>query len=146
MTQKIKKIAIESTLAVRNAILRPNQPVESCHFEGDNLPSSQHFGFFQDENIIGIISAFDKINANWPFSKQIQVRGMAVLEAFQKKGIGESLINHVIAVAMEQKVNLIWLNARKNAVPFYEKTGFHIYGTAFEIEGIGTHFLMYRSI
>lgn len=142
--QNIKEIPVESTLQVRNEVLRPNQPIASCSFDGDNLPSTHHFGFFNDENIVGIISAFARTNPNWSIQQQLQVRGMAVLQNFQKKGIGEHLISHVISFAQENNIELIWMNARKNAVPFYEKTGFHTYGTAFEIEGIGTHFLMYR--
>jgi ribosomal protein S18 acetylase RimI-like enzyme len=69
---------------------------------------------------------------------------MAVLADFQKKGIGDQLLQHVIATETENKTELIWFNARENAVPFYEKLDFHIRGTAFEIEGVGTHFLMYR--
>jgi GNAT superfamily N-acetyltransferase len=71
---------------------------------------------------------------------------MAVLEDFQKKKIGEQLVNVVIELAHEKKMDIIWFNARKNAVPFYEKLGFHTYGTAFEIENVGTHFVMYRTL
>ncbi len=141
-----KKITAETTFSVRNPVLRPNQPVESCHFEGDNLPTTTHFGFYQDEKLVGIVSVFEKMNPNWQEDKQIQVRGMAVLADFQKKGIGEKLIKSVIEFANEHKYNLIWFNSRKKAIPFYEKLGFHKFGTAFEIEGIGTHFIMYRKL
>jgi GNAT superfamily N-acetyltransferase len=140
----IKKISAESTFSVRNPVLRPNLPVETCRFEGDNLPSTSHFGFFVAEKVTGIVSVFEKINEKWPNQKQIQIRGMAVLADFQKKGIGDLLLQHVIATETENKTELIWFNARENAVPFYEKLDFHIRGTAFEIEGVGTHFLMYR--
>jgi GNAT superfamily N-acetyltransferase len=140
----IKKISAENTFSVRNPVLRPNLPVETCRFEGDNLPSTSHFGFFVAEKVTGIVSVFEKINEKWPNQKQIQIRGMAVLADFQKKGIGDQLLQHVIATETENKTELIWFNARENAVPFYEKLDFHIRGTAFEIEGVGTHFLMYR--
>jgi GNAT superfamily N-acetyltransferase len=140
----IKKISAESTFSVRNPVLRPNLPVETCRFEGDNLPSTSHFGFFVAEKVTGIVSVFEKINEKWPNQKQIQIRGMAVLADFQKKGIGDLLLQHVIATETENKTELIWFNARENAVPFYEKLDFHIRGTAFEIEGVGMHFLMYR--
>ena len=140
----IKKITTEATFSVRNPVLRPNLPVESCRFEGDQLPSTVHLGYFDQEKLVGIVSVFEKANANWPNSSQIQIRGMAVLEDFQKQGIGEKLIQTVIKEALNNKTELIWFNARKNAVPFYEKLGFHIYGTAFEIEGVGTHYLMYQ--
>lgn len=142
----IKKITAETTFSVRNPVLRPNQSVESCHFEDDNLPTTTHFGFYDNENLVGIVSVFEKMNINWKEYKQIQIRGMAVLEDFQKKGIGEKLIKSVIKLANENEKKIIWFNSRKNAVQFYEKLGFHKFGAAFEIEGIGTHLLMYRKI
>lgn len=143
---KIKKITAETTFSVRNPVLRPNQPVESCRFEGDNLPSTTHFGYFEDEKLVGIVSVFEKANPNWQTNKQIQVRGMAILNDFQKQGIGEKLMESIIHLAQVKQKELIWFNARKNAVPFYEKLGFHINGTAFEIKTVGTHYLMYRFI
>lgn len=140
----IKKISAETTFIVRNPVLRPNLPVETCRFEGDNLPSTVHFGFYTDENLVGVVSIFEKSNTIWHQTKQIQIRGMAVLAEFQKKGIGEQLIYAVIEWAISSNIALIWFNARKNAVPFYEKLGFHSIGTAFEIEGVGTHYIMYR--
>jgi GNAT superfamily N-acetyltransferase len=142
--ENIKKITAEATFSVRNPVLRPNLPVETCHFEGDNDPTTAHFGFYQEEKLIGIISVFQKHNKIWSNYKQIQIRGMAVLEDFQKNGIGEALIKYVTALSVENGVELIWFNARKNAVPFYDKLGFYSFGSAFEIDGVGTHFLMYR--
>ena len=142
----IKKITAETTFIVRNPVLRPNLPVESCRFEGDNLLSTTHFGFYDDEKLVGIVSVFEKTNKNWKENRQFQIRGMAVLDDFQKKGIGKKLVQSVISFAIEKEVELIWFNARKNAVPFYEKLGFHVHGTAFEIEGIGTHYIMYRML
>lgn len=143
---EIKIITAEATFSVRNPVLRPNLSVETCRFEGDNLSTTTHFGYFEEEILVGIVSVFEKTNSNWQSNKQIQVRGMAVLDDFQKRGIGEKLMQSVIKLAQENQKELIWLNARKNAVPFYEKLNFHKHGTAFEIEGVGTHYLMYRSI
>lgn len=142
----LKKITAETTFEVRNPVLRPQLPVESCHFDGDHLDSTIHFGFYLEEKIVGVVSVFEKSNAIWDFKNQYQIRGMAVLEDFQKKKIGEQLVNVVIELAHEKKMDIIWFNARKNAVPFYEKLGFHTYGTAFEIENLGTHFVMYRTL
>ena len=141
---EIKIITAETTFSVRNPVLRPNLPIETCRFEGDNLSTTTHLGYFHEEMLVGIVSVFEKINSNWETNKQIQVRGMAILDAFQKKGIGEKLMQNVIKLAQENQKEVIWFNARKNAVPFYERLAFHKYGTAFEIEGVGTHYVMYR--
>ncbi|RZL30065.1 MAG: GNAT family N-acetyltransferase [Pedobacter sp.] len=136
----------KTTYIVRKPVLRPNQPIENCRFEGDDWNTTVHFGYYDEENLMGIVSVFEKKHSNWNFEKQIQIRGMAVLPHFQKKGIGEKLILKVLAFTKERDMELIWFNAREKAVPFYEKLGFFIKGTAFDIEGIGTHYLMYRAL
>ena len=143
---EIRKITAETTFIVRNPVLRPNQPIENCRFEGDDLHTTTHFGYFNEEKLVGILSVFQKTNDCWQSKNQIQLRGMAVLADFQKKGIGEELIKKVIEFAQNNQVELIWFNAREKAVSFYEKLGFHKKGTAFEITGIGTHYLMYQKL
>lgn len=71
---------------------------------------------------------------------------MAVLENFQKQGFGEKLIKHSEAFITSQESSLIWFNARKNAVGFYEKTDYQIIGGAFEIADVGIHYVMYKKL
>ena len=143
---QILKIDPETTISVRSVVLRPNRPIETCYFEGDNLPATTHFGYYTESELVGIVSVFQKNNSTWDSKSQLQIRGMAVLPSFQQKGIGESLLKQAISFALENEIQLIWFNARKNAVPFYEKNGFHTIGAAFEIESVGTHYLMYRQL
>ena len=140
----LKKITASETYSVRLPVLRKGKSVESCQFDGDHLATTIHFGLYLNQELVGIVSLFQKSNPLFPEKKQFQIRGMAVLDDFQKKGIGEKLVQTVINFAKEKEVKVIWFNARKNAVPFYEKLDFHIHGTAFEIEGIGTHYVMYQ--
>lgn len=143
---QILKIDPETTISVRSVVLRPNRPIETCYFDGDNLPTTTHFGYYTESELVGIVSVFQKNNSTWDSKSQLQIRGMAVLPSFQQKGIGESLLKQAISFALENEIQLIWFNARKNAVPFYEKNGFHKIGAAFEIESVGTHYLMYRQL
>ena len=69
---------------------------------------------------------------------------MAVLENQQKKGYGAALVRHTMAHLQKEKEYLVWFNARIIALGFYEKLGFQITGTEFEIVPIGMHFIMYK--
>ncbi len=140
----IKKITCDETFSVRQLILRPGKPIESCHFEGDNLISTTHFGYYNEGKLIGIISVFKNSNENFNTEKQFQIRGMAVLENHQKKGIGAVLVLHTENHLKAEGERLIWFNARESAVGFYKKLGYEIKGTEFEITGVGTHFLMFK--
>ena len=59
---QIKEIPSKETYIVRQSVLRKGKPIESCIFEGDDLETTHHFVFFDNENLIGIISLFGKIN------------------------------------------------------------------------------------
>jgi GNAT superfamily N-acetyltransferase len=143
--KQITQISVEETIIVRHPVLRKGMPIETCQFDGDDLTTTIHFGFFENNLLIGVISLFKQKNGTFIDKEQFQIRGMAVLENHQKKGIGQALINHCENYVLSKKNSLIWFNARVNAVPFYEKMGYCKVGVPFDIEPIGTHFLMTKS-
>lgn len=142
--KQIRQISASEIIIVRHPVLRKGRSIESCVFKGDQEKTTFHFGYFENEKIIGVVSLFESKNGTFIVEKQFQIRGMAVLENHQKKGIGNALIVHCEKFATKQKAALIWFNAREKAVPFYIKMGFQISGTPFEIDTIGIHYLMYK--
>ena len=89
---EIKKISDFETIIVRHPVLRAGKPIESCHFDGDDLPTTSHFGLNLHNQLIAVISAFEVKNKLFTEENQYQIRGMAVLEEFQKRGFGEQLL------------------------------------------------------
>ncbi|RZJ49817.1 MAG: GNAT family N-acetyltransferase [Flavobacterium sp.] len=142
----IKEIPSKETFIVRQPVLRKGKPVETCIFEGDDLEDTHHFGLYEEDELIGIISLFTKINSIFAEKNQAQIRGMAVLESHQKKGFGEALVKHCENFCIEKDINLIWFNARTVAVGFYKKMNYQIVGEAFDIKDVGEHYLMYKEI
>ncbi|MDA6070738.1 GNAT family N-acetyltransferase [Flavobacterium sp. AC] len=142
----IKEIPSKETYIVRQPVLRKGKPIESCTFEGDDLKTTHHFGLFDDENLTGIISLFDKINPIFAEKNQAQIRGMAVLETYQKKGFGETLVKYCETYCITNKVDLIWFNARTTAVGFYKKMNYQPQGEPFEIKDVGEHYLMFKKL
>ena len=145
-THSIQEITATRTYPVRQLVLRAGKPIESCHFVGDELPSTHHFGYFTANQLLGVISLFEAENVTFSEQKSFQIRGMAVLESHQKKGIGEALVREAETFCKKQKTTLIWFNARTSAVGFYKKMGYEIVGSEFEIKEVGPHFLMYKKI
>jgi GNAT superfamily N-acetyltransferase len=144
--QNIKKITDLETYSVRHTVLRKGKPIETCQFEGDQLSTTHHFGYYQNDGLIGIISIFKNNNSTFAANNQYQIRGMAVLELHQKKGIGDLLVKHGELYCKKLQADLIWFNARTTAVGFYEKLGYTKVGTAFEIKDVGEHYLMAKSL
>ena len=75
-----------------------------------------------------------------------QVRYMAVKEGYQGKGIGTNLIKNLEETARVNKVSSIVLQARENAVKFYEKHGFHKKEKSFLLYEKIQHYLMEKNL
>lgn len=59
---------------------------------------------------------------------QMRIRYMAVAAQFQHRGIGTMILQALLRYAQQQNIYMCWLNARLEAVPFYEKNGFTVVG------------------
>ena len=142
----IKQIHYKETYPIRQIVLRPNRPLETCFFQGDEWKTTFHFGLFFEEKLVGIISLFKNNHADFPEINQYQIRGMAVLPEYQKFGFGKRLVEHSEVFLSKQKTNFIWFNAREVAVDFYKKQGYILIGDAFDIPDVGVHYVMYKSL
>lgn len=141
----VKTITAQETYPVRHPVLRAGKPIETCVFAGDDAADTFHLGLFSGEQLVGV-STFMK-NEHQDFTgNQLQLRGMAILAEFQKKGLGAILVEHALAIAKEKNYETLWCNAREIAVPFYKRQGFAIHGEEFDIPGIGPHFVMHIKI
>ena len=143
---EIKKINSIDTYPVRHEVLRKGKPIETCQFKGDDDENTIHFGLYQNERLIGIISIFKEKNDLFSETNQFQIRGMAVLEEFQGKGFGAELVKEAENHCISLNTDVIWFNARENAVPFYKKLDYIIIGDSFLIPDVGIHFAMYKKI
>jgi GNAT superfamily N-acetyltransferase len=142
----IKEIGFQETFLVRHPVLRSGKPIESCLFKDDELTTTKHFGIFIGVNLVGVASLFKEINPIFSDENQMQLRGMAILNSYQKQGLGEKLLIFCEAYLKSENKSLLWFNAREKATPFYSKLGFQVIGNSFEISGIGTHYVMYKKI
>lgn len=146
MNIDFKQIDNQDCIPLRQLVLRNNQPIKNCVFDGDELESTIHIGAFFQTNLVGIVSLMKYSNSEFNSHKQYQLRGMAVHPNFQGKGIGKQLLQFSLAHLSRLKIDLCWCNARKKAVSLYHKQGFTVHGSEFEIPTIGPHFLMVKKI
>jgi len=143
---KIKQISAKTTYPVRHPVLRKGRPLETCVFKGDDLKTTIHIGVFHKNQIIGVASFMKSRNSLFKETLQYQLRGMAILEDFQGKGLGKLILAYGEKLLKEKDIELIWCNARINAVNFYKNNGYATLGDPFHIPEIGKHFTMYKSI
>lgn len=138
---KIKNISAKETYELRLSVLRNNIDLP-FKFEGDEDKRTFHLGAFYEEKLVGI-ATFMKSSIESFDIEQYQLRGMATLPEVRGMGGGKKLINKAKDILQEKKVAILWCNARKEAVGFYESLGFKITGEEFEVSKVGAHFKMY---
>ncbi|WP_297510684.1 GNAT family N-acetyltransferase [Flavobacterium sp.] len=138
----IEKINAAATYPIRHTTLRKGKPLSTCFFDGDVDPQTIHLGAFVGDQLVGVVSIYDNPAPQFPEKIQKQLRGMAVLEAFQGNGIGKLLLTAAEKEIEKREKVRIWFNARTAAVPFYEKALYQCVGDAFTIPEVGEHYLM----
>lgn len=139
---EVLQIHPKDTYAIRHAVLRHGKPIETCMFEGDDDELSFHLGAFVEKKLCSVASFYFRNHPNIDEPYQYQLRGMATLPEYQGQGFSMALLNTGFPMILKNNVKVVWCNARKSAVGFYEKAGFEIVGQEFEIKDIGPHFLM----
>lgn len=131
----VVSLSAEDTLALRQAVLWPSLSLDECRLEEDR--NARHFGICVDGNVVCCFSIFD-IGPG-----QVQLRKFATAKAFQRMGYGSHLLSHVIDLLKSEEVASIVLDARVEAIAFYEKNGFCTVSAPFDKNGL-THVRMER--
>ena len=81
-----------------------------------------------------------------PLSSDLaKLRQMAVHENYQRQGLGSSLIRQIEPALQQRGFQNIELNAREEAVNFYQRLGYQTAGDRFMEVGIG-HWKMRRQL
>lgn len=141
----IAKISALETYSVRHPELRAARPIEDCAFDLDNEDSTFHLGLYFKKDLIGVASFMKNKHILFAENMQYQLRGMAVLKSYQKKGLG-CLLLRAGELMVAKNCSRIWFNAREVAVNFYKRGGYKIVDKPFIIEPIGKHYVMSKQL
>ena len=107
-------------------------------FKGDKLleelsnPKSSFFFMHTDNRLSGYLKLNEapaQSDLNDPES--LELERIYVRREFQRKGLGKTLINYAIQVALERAKRYIWLGVwekNTNAISFYKEMGFTVEG------------------
>ncbi|EIT86394.1 hypothetical protein A374_05501 [Fictibacillus macauensis ZFHKF-1] len=140
----IKEISAEETYALRQEVLRPNQPLQSCQFDGDFDKKTFHLGAFKENQLISIASFYCEVQASIIGKQHYRLRGMATKSDFRKEKAGSSLLRYAEQMLNERQADVWWCNARTEVSGYYEKLGLRKQGPVFDLPGIGPHIVMYK--
>lgn len=91
-------------------------------------------------NLIGTGTLIAEDESERTSDAQWRIRGMAVDPLFQGQGIGQKIVKAMVNYVKDNKPSdLIWCNARVEALTLYQRFGFSIESEVFMISGSGPH-------
>ena len=127
--------------ALRFTVLREpwNQPLGS-ELLPDEASAIHVLAVDEDEKVLGVA----RMHESAP--KQGQVRCVAVATDQQGKGVGKRIMRYLEKVAAENGWQEIVLEARENAVPFYESLGYSIVEKSYLLFGEIQHYRMKKAL
>ncbi len=77
----------------------------------------------------------------------VQIRQMGTLPEFQGKGFAAKILFALEETAKQHwNARTGWLQARLNAIPFYEKCGWTSYGEEYDVNKVGAHSSMWKKL
>ena len=141
---EVRFISAAETRPVRAAILRPGRPPETLIYPEDGDEEAAHFGAYARGELVGVASLYHRTLPGEDDPNAWQLRGMATLESVRGRGYGKMILDACIEHVSRKRGSVLWCNARKGAVGFYEASGFKIVGEEFDVPDIGAHFVMLR--
>jgi N-acetylglutamate synthase-like GNAT family acetyltransferase len=107
-----------SELELRNKILRIPLGLDVYKDDLTKEHLDKHLGAFITGRLVGVL-VLTKLS-----NEDVKMRQVAVENDLQGKGIGRKLVEYSEQLARELGYSRIVMNARLEAVPFYEKLGY----------------------
>ena len=141
----VKQVGPGDVLDLRHSVLRAGLPRDAAIFEGDELPSTMHFGaLLEDGTLVGCASFMLNEYEGQP---AWQLRGMATAPDFRSLGLGGALLEAAEMMIMRKSpLRFLWCNARTPALHFYQRQGWSPVSEVFEIPTAGPHVRMTRRL
>jgi GNAT superfamily N-acetyltransferase len=125
MKYVVRFISAQDCIDLRSRILRPNQPIELCHFTEDHFESTFHLGLVQNEEILSNGTFIQNTHPHFAQNKNIyRLRGMATDTKFRGRGFGRLILEKAEDILKQKNCEVLWFNARETAFGFYEKCGY----------------------
>jgi predicted N-acetyltransferase YhbS len=143
---RIDLVRAADVLGVRQAVLRPGQPLAAAVMPGDDHEETLHVVATIEDRVVGVGSVIREPYPDAAQRADWRVRGMATLPAMRGRGVGNAILRRCVRHAGAAGGDLVWCAARVSACGFYERENFMAAGEQFIIARIGPHYLMYRML
>ena len=145
-TAAVTRLGVSDILELRQHVLRRGTPVSHAHYAEDEDPTVVHLGIVQDGRVTATSTWLMRRCPEAPDDAAMQLKGMAVADELQGRGLGRMLLAEGLLLARERGALVVWARARDSALGFYETCGFEIAGPAFidDATGLSHHVVLRR--
>jgi N-acetylglutamate synthase-like GNAT family acetyltransferase len=135
------KEELRRIIELRFKILRQpwNQPIDTAT---DGLEEENYNAFIENDH--GLVIACGRLQKN--SDETGQIRYMAVAMDQQGKGLGNLILKALETKAKEIGLSTIELQARENALVFYERNDYQLKEKSFLLWDIIQHYLMFKKL
>ena len=136
---------------LRHEVLRPGLPEGSTRFRGDDHPLALHVAVRavtagRTDDVLSVGTVFPDPPPWEPGRTDAwRIRGMATKGDFRGQGFGRSVLDALLAHAVDHGGTFVWCHARLGALDFYRHTGFVTIGDVFD-DGVAIHQSMWRTL
>ena len=124
-------MAPEATYELRRRVLRGGRADSNVDFPQDRVEGAFHLGAFDDGSVIGVASFFPEPAPGRAGAKAWRLRGMAVDDGWQGRGVGTALLEDAVRRLRDAGVAVLWAHGRDSALGFYERHGWVVVGDGF---------------
>jgi predicted GNAT family N-acyltransferase len=129
---------LDECLNIRFLVFVKGQNVPLEEEVDDKDADSEHYLLKVDNQPVGVT----RVRFIGDYAK---IERVAVLEAFQNKGLGKQLMGLIIAdIKNNSALNRACLSSQIQAIPFYERLGFHVCSEEYMDAGIPHQDMEYK--
>lgn len=133
----LKAVAAKDAQRLRDSVLRAKFTPGASVYDGDEDHGTLHIGALFGDLFVGVATVSHSPFPGGSSQQAWRLRGMAILPAWQRKGLGSRLVEACLRHANDHGATMIWCSARSEAFSFYESFGFRVLGPLRKREGYG---------
>ncbi|MFN0033083.1 MAG: GNAT family N-acetyltransferase [Flavobacteriales bacterium] len=144
MNLQVRIVEPAACKPLRHLVLWPHIADEKdCVIDLDHNEGAIHLGTFDSGLLVSIGSLFQQSTPKLNTSNQYRLRAMATHPDYRGKHCGALLISEAIQLLKQKNVQVLWCDARLNAIGFYTSMGFQLLDEPYEVPCIGPHKFMW---
>lgn len=128
----VASVPVDEVRPLRRAVLRRGTPDQNVDLPGDHDPATRHLAVrLPGGPIVATSTWLEAESPDRPGEPALQLRGMAVADDHQRRGLAMLLVEAGMSLAAQREVAWVWANARDSALDFYRAAGFEVVGAGF---------------